>query len=146
MPDNTSVNITNYIFTGSYSVQVNWIMGMTKITFVWLSTPTKASLPCFSFPSTTTFANGTTVTNDSDLIFYDSNLTMMGASWATNPETLLTNLSTTAHGGMVYISIYRYQGVGTWNLILQIHRRKHRRRRRRWLIGHQLHGCGNPHL
>ncbi|MGB1099224.1 MAG: hypothetical protein ACPG34_08120, partial [Poseidonia sp.] len=71
-----------------------------------------------SFPSTTTFANGTTVSNDFDLIFYDSQLNFMDESWANNPETLSTNSSSTGHGGMVYIQILRFDGAGTWNLTL----------------------------
>lgn len=118
LPDNTSVNITNYIFTGSYSGSGELDYGDDEDYLRVALNANEGLSATLSFPSTTTFANGTTVTNDFDLIFYDSNLTMMGASWATNPETLSTNSSTIAHGGMVYISIYRYQGVGTWNLTL----------------------------
>ena len=118
LPDNTSVNITNYIFTGSYSGSGELDYGDDEDYLRVALNANEGLSATLSFPSTTTFTNGTTVTNDFDLIFYDSNLTMMGASWATNPETLSTNSSTVAHGGMVYISIYRYQGVGTWNLTL----------------------------
>ena len=118
LPDNTSVNITNYIFTGSFSGSGELDYGDDEDYLRVALNANEGLSATLSFPSTTTFANGTTVTNDFDLIFYESNLTMMGASWATNPETLSTNSSTVAHGGMVYISIYRYQGVGTWNLTL----------------------------
>ena len=87
LPDNTSVNITNYIFTGSFSGSGELDYGDDEDYLRVALNANEGLSATLSFPSTTTFANGTTVTNDFDLIFYDSNLTMMGSSWATNPET-----------------------------------------------------------
>ena len=118
LPDNTSVNITNYIFTNSYTGSGELDYGDDNDYLRVALNANQGLSATLSFPSSTTFSNGTTVTNDFDLIFYDANLTMMGSSWMSNPESLSTNTSTAAHGGMVYIDILRYSGVGTWNLTL----------------------------
>ena len=118
LPDNTSVNITNYIFSGSYTGSGELDYGDDNDYLRVALNANQGLSATLSFPSSTTFSNGTTVTNDFDLIFYDANLTMMGSSWMSNPESLSTNTSTVAHGGMVYIDILRYSGVGTWNLTL----------------------------
>lgn len=118
LPDNTSVNITNYIFSGSYSGSGELDFGDDNDILRVALNANQGLSATLSFPSSTTFTNGTTVTNDFDLIFYNSGLTMMGNSWMSNPETLSTNTSTVAHGGMVYIDILRYSGAGTWNLSL----------------------------
>ena len=118
LPDNTSVNITNYIFTGSFSGSGELDYGDDNDILRVALNANEGLAATLSFPATTTFANGTTVTNDFDIAFSNSQQTFMGMSWANNPETLSTNSSTTAHGGMVYIDIYRYSGVGTWNLTL----------------------------
>ena len=119
LPDNTSVNITNYIFTNSYTGSGELDYGDDHdILKVALNT-NQGLYASLSFPSSTTYANGTTVYNDFDLIFYNSQLSMMGSSILSNPETLSTNSSFSgAHGGMVYIGIERYSGAGTWNLSL----------------------------
>ncbi len=119
LPDNTSVNITNYIFTNSYTGSGELDYGDDHdILKVALNT-NQGLYASLSFPSSTTYANGTTVYNDFDLIFYNSQLSMMGSSILSNPETLSTNSSFSgAHGGMVYIDIERYSGAGTWNLSL----------------------------
>ena len=118
LPDNTSVNITNYIFTGSFSGSGELDYGDDNDILRVALNANEGLAATLSFPATTTFANGTTVTNDFDIAFSNSQQTFMGMSWANNPETLSTNSSTTAHGGMVYIDIYRFSGVGTWNLTL----------------------------
>ena len=118
LPDNTSVNITNYIFSGTYTGSGELDYGDDSDYLRVALNSNQGLAATLSFPSTTTFSNGTTVTNDFDLIFYDSQLTFMGSSWSSNPETYSTNSSSTAHGGMVYINIYRYLGAGTWNLTL----------------------------
>ena len=118
LPDNTSVNITNYIFSGSYTGSGELDYGDDNDYLRVALNSNEGLSATLSFPTSTTFSNGTTVTNDFDLIFYDANLTMMGSSWMSNPESLSTNSSSVAHGGMVYIDILRYSGVGTWNLSL----------------------------
>ena len=118
LPDNTSVSITNYIFTSTYSGSGELDYGDDNDILRVALNANQGLSATLSFPATTTFANGTTVTNDFDLSFSNSQQAFMGMSWANNPETLSTNASTTAHGGMVYIDIYRYSGAGTWNLTL----------------------------
>ena len=119
LPDNTSVNITNYIFSGTYTGSGELDIGDDNDYLRVALNSNQGLSATLSFPTTTTVANGTTYTNDFDLTFYDSQLNFMGSSWASNPETLSTNSSlTSGHGGMVYIDILRYQGVGTWNLTL----------------------------
>ena len=117
LPDNTTVNITNYIFSGSYSGSGELDYGDDNDIIRVALNANQGLSASLSFPSTTTFSNGTTVMNDFDLIFYDANLTYLGESWMNNPETLTTN-NTQPHGGMVYIDIFRYDGAGTWNLTL----------------------------
>ena len=118
LPDNTSVNITNYIFSGSYSGSGELDYGDDNDFLKVALNANQGLSATLSFPSTTTFTNGTTVSNDFDLLFYNANLSMMGSSWMSNPESLSTNTSSLAHGGMVYIDILRYAGAGTWNLSL----------------------------
>ena len=118
LPDNTSVNITNYIFSGSYSGSGELDYGDDNDFLKVALNANQGLSATLSFPSTTTFSNGTTVNNDFDLLFYNANLSMMGSSWMSNPESLSTNTSSLAHGGMVYIDILRYAGAGTWNLSL----------------------------
>ena len=118
LPDNTSVNITNYIFSGTYTGSGELDYGDDNDYLRVALNNNQGLYASLSFPSTTTFANGTTVSNDFDLIFYDSQLNFMDESWANNPETLSTNSSSTGHGGMVYIQILRFDGAGTWNLTL----------------------------
>ena len=119
LPDNTSVNITNYIFTSSYTGSGELDYGDDHDILKVALNSNQGLYASLSFPSSTTYANGTTVYNDFDLIFYNSQLNMMGSSIMYNPETLSTNSSMSgAHGGMVYIDIERYSGAGTWNLSL----------------------------
>lgn len=119
LPDNTSVNITNYIFTNTYTGSGELDYGDDHDIIKVALNSNQGLYASLSFPSSTTYANGTTVYNDFDLIFYDSQLSMMGSSYMSNPETLSTNSSSTgAHGGMVYVDIARYTGAGTWNLSL----------------------------
>ncbi len=117
LPDNTTVNITNYIFSGSYNGNGELDYGDDSDFLRVALTATQGLSASLSFPSSTTFANGTTVMNDFDLVFYDANLTYLDDSYANNPETLTTN-TTSAHGGMVYLEISRYSGAGSWNLTL----------------------------
>ena len=118
LPDNTSVNITNYIFGSSYSGTGELDWGDDSDFLRVALTSTQGLSASLSFPSTTTFTNGTTVTNDFDLILYDSSLNTMDSSWSSNPETVSTNASSSGHGGMVYIEIFRFDGSGTWSLTL----------------------------
>ena len=119
LPDNTSVNITNYIFSNSYSGSGELDYGDDN-DFLKVALNSNQGLSAtLSFPSSTTYPNGTTLYNDFDLIFYNSQLNTMGSSFMSNPETLSTNSSISgAHGGTVYINIERYSGAGTWNLSL----------------------------
>lgn len=117
LPDNTTVNITNYIFSGSYNGNGELDYGDDSDYLKVALSATQGLSASLSFPSTTTFSNGTTVTNDFDLLFFDSSLNYLDDSYAYNPETLTTN-TTGSTGGMVYIQIYRYAGAGTWNLTL----------------------------
>ena len=105
LPDNTTVNITNYIFSGSYNGNGELDYGDDSDFLRVALTATQGLSASLSFPSSTTFANGTTVMNDFDLVFYDANLTYLDDSYANNPETLTTN-TTSAHGGMVLSLIH----------------------------------------
>ena len=118
LPDNTSVNITNYIFSSTYTGSGELDYGDDNDILRVALNSNEGLYASLSFPTSTTFANGTTVYNDFDLIFYDSQLNFMDESWMSNPETLSTNSSSTGHGGMVYIDILRFDGAGTWNLTL----------------------------
>ena len=119
LPDNTSVNITNYIFSNSYSGSGELDYGDDN-DFLKVALNSNQGLSAtLSFPSSTTYPNGTILYNDFDLIFYNSQLNTMGSSFMSNPETLSTNSSISGpHGGTVYINIERYSGAGTWNLSL----------------------------
>ena len=118
LPDNTSVNITNYIFTSTYTGSGELDYGDDNDILKVALSANEGLSATLSFSSTTSFPNGSTTYNDFDLYFYDSQLNTMGSSWGSNPETLTTNTSASSHGGMVYIDIYRYSGTGTWNLTL----------------------------
>ncbi|MBL6887063.1 MAG: thrombospondin type 3 repeat-containing protein [Candidatus Poseidonia sp.] len=117
LPDNTTVNITNYIFSNSFTGSGELDYGDDSDFLRVALTSTQGLSASLSFPTSTTFANGTTVTNDFDLIFYDSSLNYLDESYMYNPETLTTN-TTAAHGGMLYIEIVRWAGSGSWNLTL----------------------------
>ena len=117
LPDNTSVNITNYIFSGSYSGTGELTWGDDNDILRVALNANQGLSASLSFPSTTTFNNSTTVTNDFDLTFLDSNLNFLGQSSFGNPETLSTN-TTGGAGAMVYIDISRYSGSGSWSLSL----------------------------
>ena len=117
LPDNMSVNITNYIFSGMYNGNGELDYGDDSDYLKVALTSTQGLSASLSFPSSTSFPNGSTVVNDFDLLFFDSSQTYLDDSYAYNPETLTTN-TTSAHGGMVYIQIYRYSGAGSWNLTL----------------------------
>ena len=112
------MSITNYIFTSTYSGSGELDYGDDNDILRVALNANQGLSATLSFPATTTALDGTTVTNDFDLSFSNSQQTFMGMSWANNPETLSTNASTTAHGGMVYIDIYRYSGANAWNLTL----------------------------
>ena len=118
LPDNTSVNITNYIFTSTYTGSGELDYGDDNDILKVALSANEGLSATLSFPSSTSFPNGSTTYNDFDLYFYDSQLNTMGSSWGSNPETLSTNTSSSPHGGMVYIDISRYSGTGTWNLTL----------------------------
>jgi len=117
LPDNTSVSITNYIFTSSYSGSGELDYG-DDYDFLRVALSANQGLSAtLSFTPSVTYPNGTTIFNDFDLAFYDANLTWLGSSNVSNPETLSTN-NTNSPGGMVYIEITRFSGSGTWNLTL----------------------------
>ena len=118
LPDNMTVNLTNYIFGSTYTGtgELDWGDDADYIRVALNSNQGLAAT--LSFPNSTSFTNGTTVTNDFDLAFYDSSMNMMSMSWNSNPESVTTNGSTTGHGGMVYIEMSRYDGSGSWTLNL----------------------------
>jgi hypothetical protein len=117
LPDNTSVSITNYIFTSSYSGSGELDYGDDH-DFLRVALSANQGLSAtLSFTPSVTYPNGTTIFNDFDLAFYDANLTWLDSSNVSNPETLSTN-NTNSPGGMVYIEITRFSGSGTWNLTL----------------------------
>ena len=62
-------------------------------------------------------SNGTVYTNEFDLYIYDSNMNLIDESFASNPEYVSTNNSFTgsSHGGTIYINIFRYSGIGSYN-------------------------------
>lgn len=117
LPDNTSVSITNYIFSGSFSGTGDLDYG-DDVDILRVNLNANEGLSAtLSFPSSTTFSNGTTVTNDFDLFFTDGNQTGIGSSVFSNPEFLSTN-TTGGVGTMIYINIERYAGSGSWTLNL----------------------------
>jgi len=119
LPDNTSVNITNYIFSSTYSGNGELDWGDDH-DFIRVALNQNQGLAAtLSFPSTTTFGNGTTVTNQFQIEFSNSSLNFMGIAGSTNPVSLTTNGSISVpHDGMVYIDIERVTGSGTWSLTL----------------------------
>ena len=117
LPDNTSVSITNYIFTSSYSGSGELDYGDDHDFLRVALTANQGLSATLSFTPSVTYPNGTTIFNDFDLAFYDANLTWLDSSNVSNPETLSTN-NTNSPGGMVYIEITRFSGSGTWNLTL----------------------------
>ncbi len=119
LPDNTSVNITNYIFSSTYSGNGELDWGDDNDFLRVALNQNQGLAATLSFPSTTTFSNGTTVSNQFQIGFYNSSLTFMGLAGSTNPVSLTTNGSTSIlHDGMVYIDIERVTGSGTWSLNL----------------------------
>ena len=119
LPDNTSVNITNYIFSTTYSGNGELTWGDDNDFLKVALNQNQGLSATLSFPSTTTFSNGTTVTNQFQIGFYNSSLTFMGLAGSTNPVSLTTNGSTSIlHDGMLYIDIERVSGSGTWSLDL----------------------------
>ena len=74
LPDNTSVNITNYIFTSSYTGSGELDYGDDHDILKVALNSNQGLYASLSFPSSTTYANGTTVYNDFDLIFYNLSL------------------------------------------------------------------------
>ena len=118
LPDNMTVNITNYIFSSTYSGTGELDWGDDDDFIRVALTSTQGLAATLSFANTTTFSNGTTVSNDFDLAFYDSSMNMMTMSWNSNPESVTTNGSTSGHGGMVYVGISRWTGSGAWTLNL----------------------------
>jgi len=86
----------------------------------WLSVTLDAN-EGFAFQITypTTSTNGSiTYSNDFELYMYDSNMNTIDSSILNNPEYVTTNnsMSGSAHGGTIYIHIYRYDGFGTYDL------------------------------
>jgi hypothetical protein len=119
LPDNTTVNITNYIFSTTYSGNGELTWGDDNDFLKVALNQNQGLSATLSFPSTTTFSNGTTVTNQFQIGFYNSSLTFMGLAGSTNPVSLTTNGSTSIlHDGMLYIDIERVSGSGTWSLDL----------------------------
>ena len=64
LPDNTSVNITNYIFSTSYSGSGELDYGDDNDILRVALNSNQGLSATLSFPSTTTFSNGTTVMNE----------------------------------------------------------------------------------
>lgn len=118
LPDNTTVNLTNYIFSTTYSGSGELDYGDDEDWIRVALNSNEGLTARLSFASTTTLPNGSTTTNDFDLIMTTSSNVTLDYSFFNNPETVSTNNSMTAHGGMVYIGIQRYSGVGAWNLTL----------------------------
>ncbi|MGB1766490.1 MAG: hypothetical protein ACPHJE_03820, partial [Poseidonia sp.] len=119
LPDNTSVNITNYIFSSTYSGSGELTWGDDNDFLRVALNQNQGLSASLSFPSTTSFTNGTTVSNQFQIGFYNSSLSFMGLAGSTNPVSLTTNGSTSIlHDGMVYIDIERVTGSGTWSLNL----------------------------
>ena len=119
LPDNTTVNITNYIFSSTYSGSGELTWGDDNDFLRVALNQNQGLSASLSFPSTTTFTNGTTVSNQFQIGFYNSSLSFMGLAGSTNPVSLTTNGSTSIlHDGMVYIDIERVTGSGTWSLNL----------------------------
>ena len=119
LPDNTSVGITNYIFSGSYSGNGELDYGDDNDIIRVALNANQGLAATLSFPSSTTFSNGTTVNNQFQLGFYNNTQSFMGLAGATNPVMLTTNGSISVpHDGMVYINISRATGSGSWSLTL----------------------------
>ena len=119
LPDNTSVGITNYIFSSSYSGSGELDYGDDNDIIRVALNANQGLAATLSFPSSTTFSNGTTVNNQFQLGFYNNTQSFMGLTGATNPVMLTTNGSISVpHDGMVYVNISRATGSGTWSLTL----------------------------
>ena len=119
LPDNTSVGITNYIFSGSYSGNGELDYGDDNDIIRVALNANQGLAATLSFPSSTTFSNGTTVNNQFQLGFYNNTQSFMGLAGATNPVMLTTNGSISVpHDGMVYVNISRATGSGSWSLTL----------------------------
>lgn len=119
LPDNTSVGITNYIFSGSYSGSGELDYGDDNDIIRVALNANQGLAATLSFPSSTTFSNGTTVNNQFQLGFYNNTQSFMGLAGATNPVMLTTNGSISVpHDGMVYVNISRATGSGSWSLTL----------------------------
>ena len=84
LPDNTSVNITNYIFTSTYTGSGELDYGDDNDILKVALSANEGLSATLSFPSSTSFPNGSTTYNDFDLYFYDSQLNTMGSSWGSN--------------------------------------------------------------
>ena len=114
LPDNTSVGITNYIFSGSYSGNGELDYGDDNDIIRVALNANQGLAATLSFPSSTTFSNGTTVSNQFQLGFYNNTQYFMGLAGATNPVMLTTNGSISVpHDGMVYVNISRATGSGS---------------------------------
>ena len=119
LPDNTSVGITNYIFSGSYSGSGELDYGDDNDIIRVALNANQGLAADLSFPSTTTLSNGTTVNNQFQLGFYNNTQSFMGLAGATNPVMLTTNGSISIpHDGMVYVNISRASGSASWSLTL----------------------------
>ena len=119
LPDNTSVGITNYIFSGSYSGSGELDYGDDNDIIRVALNANQGLAATLSFPSSTTFSNGTTVNNQFQLGFYNNTQSFMGLAGGTNPVMLTTNGSISVpHDGMVYVNISRATGSGSWSLTL----------------------------
>ena len=69
-----------------------------------------------NYNSTYTSPNGTTYFNDFELWMYDSSMNTIDSSFGNNPEIVSTNATSSAHGGMIYIQILRYDGYDSYGL------------------------------
>jgi len=67
-------------------------------------------------PTYTSPTNGTVYTNEFDLAIFDSSFNQIDYSFLNNPEIVTTNVSSSPHGGTIYVQILRYAGYGSYQL------------------------------
>ena len=116
LPDNMSspTSIPNLIFSGSTSGSGDLVAGTDDYDYLRVSLAANEGIAVeLSFNQV----------DDFDLAIYDSNQMTIDNSISFNPETVTTNSSSQAHGGMVYIEIYGYSygGVnpaGSYNITI----------------------------
>ena len=84
LPDNTTVNITNYIFSNSYTGNGELDWGDDHDFLRVALNQNQGLSASLAYPNSTTFQNGTTVTNQFQLGFYNNSFSFMGLSGGTN--------------------------------------------------------------